>query len=388
MLKMKKTISTYVTSGKRFVVYLIFLLPFTLFGQTPTYQCDIRNESFVSANEFQFDIYLSRTGTTPFELACFQTGLLINSAFLNGGTISAEIVPSTSGLNASQAPQSIAFASGTTNCLKIAPRTPPRNYATGISSGTIISTGDGNRVCRVKLTNTNSFDGNPASYSWNFTPTPYNTIVSAFVSGSPVTINTVITSSPSQAVSQNTKVYLEGLFNGTNMNKAQDDMGDHFAGPVADVITVQLAEATAPYNIYKTFDNVLLYQNGMASFSLPQAESGPYYLVIKHRNSVETWSANPISFSGSVNYDFTSAANSAYGDNLNIVSGKYVIFVGDVTQDGIIDGDDLALMDPDVILGSTGYIASDLDGGGYIDGDDLVKIDPNIIIGISTQRPY
>ena len=104
MLKMKKTISTYVTSGKRFVVYLIFLLPFTLFGQTPTYQCDIRNESFVSANEFQFDIYLSRTGTTPFELACFQTGLLINSAFLNGGTISAEIVPSTSGLKASQAP--------------------------------------------------------------------------------------------------------------------------------------------------------------------------------------------------------------------------------------------------------------------------------------------
>ncbi|MFZ4414980.1 MAG: hypothetical protein ACOYOV_17975, partial [Bacteroidales bacterium] len=312
----------------------------------------------------------------------------INSTFLNGGTISSEIVPGTSELSASQAPQSIAFTSGTTNCLKIAPRTPPRDYTTGISIGTIINSGDGNRVCRVKLINTNSFEGNPASYSWNFTPTPYNTIVSAFVSGSPVAINTVITSAPSQAISQNTKVYLEGLFNGTNMNKAQDEMGDHFAGPVADVITVQLAEATAPYNIVRTFENVLLFQNGMASFSLPQSESGPYFLVIKHRNSVETWSAAPISFSGSVNYDFTNAASSAYADNLNNISGKYVIFVGDVTQDGIIDGDDLALMDPDVILGATGYIASDLDGGGYVDGDDIVKVDPNIILGISIQRPY
>jgi hypothetical protein len=382
-----KKVSENVRSGQRILVLMLLMLPLTMLGQQPTYQCDIRNESYVSANVYEFDIYLSRTGSTPFELACFQTGIVINASFMNGGTISSEIVPGSSGLTSEQVPQSIAFTGGAINCLKLAPRKPPRNYVTGITSGTLISTGSGTRVCRVRLTNSNSFGTNPASYSWNFAATPYNTIVSAFVSGTPVALNTAITSSSSQAISQNTQLYLEGLYNGTDMNKAQDENGDHFNGSVADVITVQLAQASFPYAIVKTFDNVLLYRNGKASFTLPTSQSGPYYLVIKHRNSIETWSSNPISFATGQSYDFTTTAGSAYGDNQKNVSGKYVIFVGDVTQDGIIDGDDLALMDPDVILGSTGYIATDLEGSGYVDGDDLVKIDPNIIIGISTSKP-
>jgi hypothetical protein len=382
-----KNISEKVHTGHRILILLVLLFPLTMLGQSPSYQCDIRNETFVSANVYEFDIYLSRTGSTPFELACFQTGLIINASFMNGGTVSAEIVPGSSGLTLDQVPQSIVFTGGTTNCLKLAPRKPPRNYVTGITSGTLIRTGTGTRVCRVRLTNSTSFSTSPANYSWNFAATPYNTIVSAFVSGTPVAVNTVITSSGSQAISQNTQLYLEGLYNGSNMNKAQDATGDHFSGSVADVITVQLAQATPPYAIVKTFDNVLLYRNGKSSFTLPTSQSGPYYLVIKHRNSVETWSANPISFATGQTYDFTSSAGSAYGSNQKNVSGKYVIFVGDVTQDGIIDGDDLALMDPDVILGSTGYIVTDLEGSGYVDGDDLVKIDPNIILGISTARP-
>lgn len=188
----------------------------------------------------------------------------------------------------------------------------------------------------------------------------------------------------------NLTVFLEGLYAGSMaMNKAQDDMGDHFPGTVADQINVELHNETDYATIEHTAANVELNTDGTATVSIPSSLSGMYWLTIKHRNSIETVSGALVDFSGAtISYDFSTAATQAFGDNLiDLGEGVFGIFIGDANQDGIIDGDDLVYMDPDVIAGNIGYLASDLNGDGLVDGDDLVKGDTNIIAGVASVTP-
>ncbi|MBK7158125.1 MAG: hypothetical protein IPH77_06085 [Ignavibacteria bacterium] len=56
---------------------------------------------------------------------------------------------------------------------------------------------------------------------------------------------------------------------------------------------------------------------------------------IKHRNSIGIWSKNPVSYSSStgLNFDFTSAGQSAFGDNLTLRNGKWCLYSGDINRD-------------------------------------------------------
>ena len=65
---------------------------------------------------------------------------------------------------------------------------------------------------------------------------------------------------------------------------------------LADTITLSLAQPTSPYNLVYT-DKKVVSTNGQVSFTFPLAVlNQSYYLVIKHRNSLETWSKNPVLF--------------------------------------------------------------------------------------------
>ncbi|MBL8008845.1 MAG: hypothetical protein JNJ56_15090, partial [Ignavibacteria bacterium] len=78
--------------------------------------------------------------------------------------------------------------------------------------------------------------------------------------------------------------------------------------------------------------------------------SGNYYIVVKHRNSIETWS-NVVALvrgDGSVYYyDFTTAACQAFGCNQILKGTKYCIYSGDSNQDGIVDASDLSAVEND-----------------------------------------
>lgn len=59
-----------------------------------------------------------------------------------------------------------------------------------------------------------------------------------------------------------------------------------------------------------------------------------FYIVVKHRNSIETWSKLPQSFStGLISNDFTTDSSQAYRNNLTLKAGKWCIYSGDVNQD-------------------------------------------------------
>jgi hypothetical protein len=188
----------------------------------------------------------------------------------------------------------------------------------------------------------------------------------------------------------NLNVFLEGLYDGANtMRKAQDDMGDHFTGTVADQITVELHNELDYMNIEYSAQNTDLNTDGTATVIVPATYNGMYWLTVKHRNSVETTSNAVVDFSGNtIAYNFTTSASQAYGDNQkDLGEGVFGLFIGDANQDGLIDGDDLVFMDPDITVGNVGYLSSDLNGDGLVDGDDLVKGDANFIAGVALVTP-
>jgi len=186
----------------------------------------------------------------------------------------------------------------------------------------------------------------------------------------------------------NVTLFLEGLFNGSDLNKARNAADFRFPGQIADQVVVELHNAISPFSLAAGPFTVALNTDGSASLSLPASMGASYFIVIKHRNSIETWNADPVSFvSGSVNYNFTSSAGQAYGNNLKLISGQYVIYGGDVNQDGILDTADMTLIDNDSYNFVTGYVSTDITGDGIIDTGDMSVLDNNSAIFIGKIVP-
>lgn len=177
----------------------------------------------------------------------------------------------------------------------------------------------------------------------------------------------------------NLTVLLEGLYNGgSTMRKAQGLSGDQFAGATADQISIELHSTANYQNKIITVNNVNLSTTGTAVATLPGLYSGSYYVTVRHRNSLETVTASPVSFAGgTVNYSFSSPAQ-AYGGNLQLMSGgAYAIYGGDVNQDGQVDTADMTPVDNDAANYEGGYIATDVNGDGAVDTADMTIVDNN-----------
>jgi len=158
-----------------------------------------------------------------------------------------------------------------------------------------------------------------------------------------------------------------------------------------DTIRVLLANATTPFAIVDSADVVLDSLTYKATATLSTAADGSYYIVVKHRSSVETWSAAGVSFAkgSTTTYDFTSAASQAYGNNeVEVTPGLFAIFSGDCNQDGYVDPLDLSLVDQDSFnyVGGAG-LATDVNGDQYVDPLDLSIVDQNSFNYVGIQRP-
>ena len=187
------------------------------------------------------------------------------------------------------------------------------------------------------------------------------------------------------------KLFLEGLHAGSAiMNQAEDISGAKFAAGIADTIRVELHEANAPFGLAYSYPNLDLSTNGEITINtIPASITGLYYIVIKHRNSIETWSTDAIDFgvANPLTYDFTTTAANAYGNNLKLMSGVFTIFAGDANQDGIVDGSDMAAIDNSSTAVLVGYYPEDLNGDGIVDASDMAIIDNNSTAVVSTKKP-
>jgi hypothetical protein len=91
------------------------------------------------------------------------------------------------------------------------------------------------------------------------------------------------------------------------------------------------------------------------------AVSGTYYVVVKHRNSIETWSkagGESYTLGSPLNYDFTTAQTQAYGNNMLLIGSRYCIYGGDINQDGVVDATDAGAVDNDASNYASGYLSN------------------------------
>lgn len=160
--------------------------------------------------------------------------------------------------------------------------------------------------------------------------------------------------------------------------------------PINDYIQIMLADANPPYNKVDTaginLDNIWL----MNELSFQNAPYGNYYLVTRHRNAIETWSANPVTLTQGYGggYDFTSSDAQAYGNNMVLKTLRWCLYSGDVDQDGQIDGNDTQITDNDAanfVLGQ--YLVTDINGDNLVDGSDMLIVDNNAVNFISSITP-
>lgn len=158
---------------------------------------------------------------------------------------------------------------------------------------------------------------------------------------------------------------------------------------VCDSIQVEIHDVLSPSTILYS-ENTILSTTGEASITIPQTlfeQQG--YIVIKHRNAIQTWS-NPVNLTSSMIYDFTTASTQAYANNLTEVEpGVWALFSGDMApQDEVVDFIDQIMLDNDVVQFNFGYIPTDLNGDGVSDFVDQIILDNNVFNFVSSYHPY
>ncbi|KAF0199578.1 MAG: glycosyl hydrolase [Bacteroidetes bacterium] len=187
----------------------------------------------------------------------------------------------------------------------------------------------------------------------------------------------------------NLGVLLEGLYNGPNtLRQANDENGPRFGAGIADQIAVELRSATDYNNVVHLADHVNLSTSGLASLTFPSSLNGSYYVTVRHRNSITTVSANPVHFiTGTISHSFNSPATAYGGNMLLMITGQYVIYGGDVNQDGSVDTGDMTPVDNDAAAFASGYLTTDVNGDGTIDTGDITIIDNNAASFVGAVTP-
>jgi|GEM_PF-1683316 len=161
---------------------------------------------------------------------------------------------------------------------------------------------------------------------------------------------------------------------------------------VRDSMRVYVRNATSPYAIVDS-GKAFLSTAGAGSISFTRTfNSVNYYLVFKHRNSMETWSKSPgQSFlTYALSYDLTTAAAQAYGNNIIQVDAspvKFAVYGGDVDKDGAIDAQDVSDVENASFISLSGYVQTDLTGDDFVDASDIAIVDYNADLAILLQRP-
>ncbi len=160
---------------------------------------------------------------------------------------------------------------------------------------------------------------------------------------------------------------------------------------ISDTVTVKLYKSTAPYEFVQSYKTTI-NSNGVASVKLPVSELGKtYFVALANRNSIETWSANPITIKNIVSAPaadvcFSCASANTYGANVKSANGAFLIYSGDINQDGLCDASDLANCSNN--QNQFGYLGADVNNDTVIDNVDLNIVDNNVANIIQIIRPF
>lgn len=185
------------------------------------------------------------------------------------------------------------------------------------------------------------------------------------------------------------KIHLQGYYNNSGMMSAvlmNQGMGNDVN--VTDTITLELHNENFPHALVAS-QKIILHTDGSAFAKFPSSLSGNYYIVIKHRNSIPTWSSVPISLGlCAVNYNFSLGPNKAYGSNqVQVEPNVWAFYSGDVYSDENIDLLDASILENDINNFQFGYYKTDINGDGNVDLLDLPILELNVNNFIYSMHP-
>ncbi len=194
---------------------------------------------------------------------------------------------------------------------------------------------------------------------------------------------------PSCVSTLNLKLFIQGYMNGSggSMGPVLYNQGQEAKVGECDSIDVQLRAPYSPFQVMQS-TRAVLRQDGTASCTFSPTNQ-QYFIAVKHRNAVETWSANPIQLQlGTVLYDFSNAASKAFGANqIAVAPGVWAFYSGDISQDQSIDLLDMPIYEAAVNSFTYGYSPSDLNGDGSVDLLDYPLLEANINNFIFSNQP-
>jgi len=178
------------------------------------------------------------------------------------------------------------------------------------------------------------------------------------------------------------KAGMEGYYNsGTNsLNKS-------------DTVKAYLRNASSPFSIMDSSEAIIDSVSMEGNFKFNNAGQGNYYIVLKHRNCIETWSSSggisydPMKINS---YDFTSSDQQAYGNNLILIDNspvKYAMFSGDVNNDGSVELTDLIEVYTAAVSFTSGDILHDLNGDNTVNLNDVIVCYNSVSSFVSVIKP-
>jgi len=411
--------------------WALVFLPMLSYGQDPSFSVYVDNTTYTGSSVFEFDVMVKASGaTSTFSLRTVQAGIWVNPTWIGGGTVTAASLVGYTQLTVPGYNGAIQW-NATNSFLNCAV-----NVGVRPSLGSCISTSVNTtaiKVMHIRLTNTIPYacnqtpdlkfnyvaNANPlrlrTSVSWRATGCSVNYDMfypnrvytgSAVFNGETYTTSDADGRSPVMAGKNppgscytllQLTAYLKGYYTGSHtMDAVLNVEGLNVPTTITDSIDVQLYAAAKPDSMAGSY-RAALQTNGIASCVFAPGVSGhSYYIAVKHRNALETWSAAPVAFTGNTTYNFSTANTQAYQDVNNTFPQQYLVEPGvwalyntDVNQDGSVDGFDFAAIEGDVNDFAYGYYPTDVthpETG--IDGFDFAQMEEDVSFFLYVARPF
>lgn len=201
------------------------------------------------------------------------------------------------------------------------------------------------------------------------------------------TYTTTLSSSSLGSSTLDIRLFLEGYYLSESlMSPALYNQGVSLNSNEVDSIQVDLRDPVSYESVMIV--PAVVSSDGNASCDFGTL-SGSYYLAISSRNSLLTWSSEPISIgSGNSFYDFTGESSSAYGDNMKEVEpGIWAFYSGDLNADENLDLLDIGAVETDINNFQFGNFPTDINGDGNVDLLDTPALEVNIGNFIFSNHP-
>lgn len=164
-----------------------------------------------------------------------------------------------------------------------------------------------------------------------------------------------------------------------------------FPQTVPDTVRIYL-HRTDFANVIVDSATSFLNIGAVATSPFLKALTGNYYIEVRHRNSIQTWSkagGEAYNRGSSLIFNFVSPVNQAYNNNQFMVDPApyFGMFGGDIEQNGFVDLNDVTLVYNDATSFVTGYVVTDVTGDNITDLNDIVLTYNNSTNFVTVQKP-